>query len=401
MTPSSAEPAGARRAAALVATACVLQVAESFIPHPVPGVRLGLANIVTLVTLAELGFAAALEVALLRTVVASLVLGSFLTPGFLLSFFSAAASTAVMWALLSVSSRFPRWGFSIVGVSVAGAVAHNASQLGLAYLLLIRHSSIFYFAPWMAMSGLATGWLTALVAAEVLRRQSAFTRALPGMTGTAAPAPRRQYAAAVPAELKLVLACAALLAAVFLRHPLAFPALAAGLLAVMAATRLPAAEYASLLRRLRGLSWLAAVSFFFPLFFTPSGGELFRAGPFVFAPDGLLSGYVFAARILVMGWTGFLLNVYASPGELAAAIGRLCRPFGRLGFPAERTGAVIGLAWGELPAFTARARASASAAMARGGWRGAPLRWSVGLAAGVIAGMCVPGEEVNSETAAA
>jgi len=105
MTPSSADPSGARRSAALVATACVLQVAESFIPHPVPGVRLGLANIVTLVTLAELGFAAALEVALLRTVVASLVLGSFLTPGFLLSFFSAAASTAVMWVLLSVSAR--------------------------------------------------------------------------------------------------------------------------------------------------------------------------------------------------------------------------------------------------------------------------------------------------------
>ena len=394
MTPSSADPSGARRSAALVATACVLQVAESFIPHPVPGVRLGLANIVTLVTLAELGFAAALEVALLRTVVASLVLGSFLTPGFLLSFFSAAASTAVMWVLLSVSARFPGKGFSIVGVSVAGALAHNASQLGLAYLLLIRHESIFYFAPWLALSGLVTGWLTALVAAEVLRRPDAFSLALPGVA-------RRSYAPAVPAELKLALACAALLAAVFLRHPLAFPALGAGLLALMAATRLPAAEYASLLRKLRGLSWLAAVSFLFPLFFTPAGGDLVQAGPFEFARAGLLSGSVFAARILVMGWTGFLLNVYASPAELADAIGRLCRPFGRLGFPAERTGAVIGLAWGELPAFTARARAAAAAAVARGGWRGAPLRWSVGLAAGVIAGMCVPGEAVSAETAAA
>jgi len=399
MTQSSAEPSGARRAAALVAAACVLQVAESFIPHPVPGLRLGLANIVTLVTLAELGFAAALEVALLRTVVASLVLGSFLTPGFLLSFFSAAASTVVMWALLSVSTRFPRWGFSLAGVSVAGAVAHNASQLCLAYLLLIRHESIFYFAPWLALSSLATGWLTALVAAEVIRRTGSFSASLPAPAG--AKALRSSFAPGVPAEWKLLAAAAALLTAVFARHPLAFAALAAGLLALMAATRLPAAEYASLLRKFRGLTWLAAVSFFFPLFFTPAGGDLVQAGPFEFARSGLLSGCVFAARILVMGWTGFLLNIYASPAELAAAIARLCRPLGRFGFPAERTGAVIGLAWAELPAFSARARASASAAVARGGWRGAPLRWSVGLAAGVIAGMCVPGGAVNAETAAA
>ena len=398
MTPSSASPSsGARRTAALVAAACVLQVAESLIPHPVPGVRLGLANIVTLVTLAELGLGAALEVALLRTVVASLVLGSFLSPGFLLSFFSAAASTLVMWAFWRLSARFPSLGFSIVGVSVAGAVAHNASQLYLAYLLLVRHEGIFYFAPWLAVSGVVTGWLTALVAAEVLRRPGvSFSSSVPA---PAAAAPRPAFPGLAP-EWKIAGACALLLLAVFAREARAFGALALGLLALMAATRLPWPAYAGIFKRLRGLSWLALTAFAFPLLFTP-GDPLFSAGPVAIARDGLSAGLVLAARVLLMGWTGFLLNIYASPSDIAAGLARLGRPLARLGFPAERIGEVVAMAWGELPAFSARARAAVAAAVAAGGWRRGPLRWSVGLAAGVIAGMCVLGESAADAEAAA
>lgn len=404
MTPSYADPAGrdVRRSAALVAAACVLQVAESLIPHPVPGVRLGLANIVTLITLAELGFRAAMEVALLRTVVASLVLGSFLTPGFLLSFASAAASTVVMWALLRLSLRFPAWGFSLAGVSVAGAAAHNASQLYLAYLLLIRHESIFYFAPWLAVSGVITGWLTALVAAEVLRGTGgAFAASVPAL-----PAPGRRTGGApgpVRPEFKIAAACGLLLAAVFAREPRAFALLALCLLALMAATRLPARDYVRVFNKLRGLTWLALASLFFPLFFTPAygGGVLFAAGPVTISAAGLAAGAVLASRVLLMGWIGFLLNVYASPAEIAAGLAGLGRPFARFGFRPERTGAVIGLAWGEIPAFSARARAAAASALADGGWRGGPVRWSVGLAAGVVAGMCGAGVKPARTEAAA
>lgn len=399
MTPSYINPSGgARRAAALVAAACVLQVAESLIPHPVPGVRLGLANIVTLVTLAELGLGAAMEVALLRTVVASLVLGSFLTPGFLLSFFSAAASTVVMWAFWRLSARFSSLGFSIVGVSVAGAVAHNASQLYLAYLLLVRHEGIFYFAPWLAVSGVVTGWLTALVAAEVLRRPGgAFSSSVPAPAAAAAPRPA--FPGLAP-EWKIAAACALLLLAVFAREARAFGVLALGLLVLMAATRLPGPAYAGIFRRLRGLSWLALTAFAFPLLFTP-GDPLFPAWPAI-AREGLYAGLILAARVMLMGWIGFLLNVYASPSDIAAGLARLGRPLSRLGFPAERTGEVIAMAWGELPSFSARARTAVAAAVAAGGWRRGPLRWSVGLAAGVIAGMCaLGGTAADAEAAAA
>jgi heptaprenyl diphosphate synthase len=64
------------------AAAIVLTVAEAAIPLPLPGVKPGLANIVTLVVLARWGWREAVWVALLRVIVGSLVLGQFLAPGF-------------------------------------------------------------------------------------------------------------------------------------------------------------------------------------------------------------------------------------------------------------------------------------------------------------------------------
>jgi heptaprenyl diphosphate synthase len=64
----------------LVACASVLQILESLIPNPIPGVRLGLANMITLVALVDLGVGAAVEIAVLRTVCSSFILGTFFHP---------------------------------------------------------------------------------------------------------------------------------------------------------------------------------------------------------------------------------------------------------------------------------------------------------------------------------
>jgi heptaprenyl diphosphate synthase len=385
-----------RRAAALVATACVLQVAESLIPHPIPGVRLGLANMVTLVALVELGLTAALEVALLRTVVSSLVLGTFLTPGFILSFCSAAASTLVMWGLWRFSSRFPAWGLSLIGVSVASAVAHNASQLGLAYLLMVRHPGIFYFAPWLVISGVVMGWLTGLVAAEVVRGSCGnFAPSLPGLSDSR-PAPAAaaggSLAHRLAPEWKIAWAVAALALSVAAGSWRGFLLIGAGILTLMIATGLPFAQYRWMAKKMKGLAWLASISFFFPLLFTFGAGDiLFSAGPLEITRQGFASGSVFAMRIMVMGCIAFLLNIYSSPAEIAAGISKLGRPLGRFGFPADRIGAVISLSWGEIPAFTVRAREAVKAALSgqgRRSWRQGPLDWMVKLAAGVVAGMC-------------
>ena len=164
------ELCGRYQIALLVALSCVLQISESLIPHPIPGLRLGLANLVTLVALVRIGFRPALEIALLRTLVSALIMGTFMSPTFILSFCGAVVSTLVMGLLFQVSRYHRRLGFSILGISIVGALAHNMVQLYLAYLLLVHHSGIFVFFPWLCYGAVGMGWITGAVAAGVCRR---------------------------------------------------------------------------------------------------------------------------------------------------------------------------------------------------------------------------------------
>ncbi len=397
MTPLFTNPNPARgrdiyRIASLVAIACVLQIAESLIPNPIPGVRLGLANMITLVTMADLGFASAMEVAVLRTVVSSLVLGSFLTPGFMLSFFSAVASTGVMWVFLRFSVTFPAWGFSLIGISIASAVAHNATQLFLAYFLMIRHKSIFYFAPWLVISGVLMGWFTGLVAAEVLKRlkkDGARDRVpVSPVHSQSSASAGKSFMRRLAPEWKIAGAMSIICYILFINNWLSFLPVAAGLLIFTLSARLSPGEYLDVLRKFRSISSLAAASFLFPaLFGSLDGGVmLFSAGPVGITAGGLTNGAFFASRIMLMAWTGFLLNLCALPEEIAEGIRRLGRPFKFLGLPVERFAVIISISWSQIPALSARAQAVITGSFA-GGWRMRSPGRVVGLLAGIVSAM--------------
>ena len=85
-----------------VAIASIMQISESLIPHPIPGIRFGLANMVTLTILANYTFLIALEVAILRTIVSSFIIGTFMSPAFVLSFSAALTSTLSMGILYRI-----------------------------------------------------------------------------------------------------------------------------------------------------------------------------------------------------------------------------------------------------------------------------------------------------------
>ncbi len=139
----------------LIALSIVLRGVEALIPNPLPWLRIGLANIMTLLAIMLFGLKAGLLLTVLRTLMSSLLFGSFLSPTFFLSFFAGIASTLAMGAAL-------RWGgalFSPVGVSVLGGVVHNFAQLIVAYALIIRQIEIFYLFPPLALLGIATGFL--------------------------------------------------------------------------------------------------------------------------------------------------------------------------------------------------------------------------------------------------
>jgi len=152
------------RIARYAAAAIALTVVEAAIPTPLPGVKPGLANIVTLVVLARYGWADAVWVTLLRVVAGSLMLGQFLAPGF---FLSLAGSVASLAALGLVRHLPGRW-FGTVSWSLAAAFAHIAGQLVVARLWLVPHDGIFYLVPIFAAAALVFGLGNGLAAAKLM-----------------------------------------------------------------------------------------------------------------------------------------------------------------------------------------------------------------------------------------
>ncbi|HHY06457.1 MAG TPA: Gx transporter family protein [Clostridia bacterium] len=132
-------------------------------PLPLPGVKLGLANIVTLLVLYLYGLKEGLVVSLFRVLFVSLLGGTFLAVGFWLSFSGAVLSTLVMAGLIKYVSAL-----SIIGVSMAGAVSHNVGQL-LAASFLIQTPYIFYYLPFLLLAGIPTGLVTGYLARLLLR----------------------------------------------------------------------------------------------------------------------------------------------------------------------------------------------------------------------------------------
>ncbi len=116
------------------ALALMIHIIEAPLPRPLPWVKLGLSNTVALVLIHLMGATEALAVTFLRTVVGALVLGTFMSPSFVLSFVGGLTSTALMAVIYRY--LYPRVTF--IGISVLGALTHNTSQLLVAYLLFFN-----------------------------------------------------------------------------------------------------------------------------------------------------------------------------------------------------------------------------------------------------------------------
>jgi len=152
------------RIARMAAVALGLTVLENAIPSPLPGVKPGLANIVTLIVLARYGWRVAAWVSLLRVVAGSLLFGNFLAPGFFLGLFGAACSLAI----LALSQHLPQRWFGPVTHSVLAAFAHITGQMLVVYLWLIPHAGIAYLIPIFATAALVFGTVNGLIAARFM-----------------------------------------------------------------------------------------------------------------------------------------------------------------------------------------------------------------------------------------
>ncbi len=147
----------------LTALALILSWLEAQIPafFAVPGVKLGLPNLVIVFALYRLRPATAAAISLLRVALVALLFGSALSLAY------SAAGAVLSFAVMLLLKRSGRFGCT--GVSVAGAVAHNLAQIAAAALLLETPSLAWYF-PVLCVSGTAAGVCIGLLAALLVKR---------------------------------------------------------------------------------------------------------------------------------------------------------------------------------------------------------------------------------------
>ena len=364
------------RLAVLVACASVLQVAESLLPHPLPGVRIGLANIITIVAIAELGFKSALELAVLRTLVSSLVLGTFLAPAFVLSFAGGLASAVVMVAAYALARRLPGLGF--IGISVAGAVSHILAQIGLVYLLFVHSAGVLWLAPWLVLSAVATGILTGLVAVQALRNLERGDEGLgAGDEGRGTMdwgrGTRDQESVAVGplARVRPEFKVAAVVAIALPVVIFGWPSLYAGvfLLLVLFGV-IGRVRPAALLGGLRRAWSLILLAFLVPALTSGWGRIVVQLGPLRITETGLGEGGLFAARLLILLFATRLLALTSTPADVAAGLARLLSPLRRFGFDPDAIGQALGLSWAFFPVLWRGALESVRSNRARRGWFG-------------------------------
>lgn len=148
----------------LTAGAIVISILESFIPSVgVPGVKLGLANIVILIILYEIGVKEAILVDLCRVFLVGLLRGTLISMGFLMSLSGAVLSLGIMILLYLIVKKF-----SIVGVSVIGSVLHVTGQIAIA-MAFLGTVYVVYYLPIIMISAIITGVFVGFVSKLVIK----------------------------------------------------------------------------------------------------------------------------------------------------------------------------------------------------------------------------------------
>jgi heptaprenyl diphosphate synthase len=145
--------------AVMVCLAVAVNALENAAPIPLPWVRLGLANAVTLLVMVLYGFPEALLVSVARVLLGALVAGGLLGPAFPLSIGGALAAVLIMGLLARAGA------FSVYGLSAAGAFAHTLTQFALLHILMAGGGPVMSLAPPFLLlslpAGFFTGWLVA------------------------------------------------------------------------------------------------------------------------------------------------------------------------------------------------------------------------------------------------
>lgn len=145
------------------ALALIFSYVETLIPFNfgIPGVKLGLANLIVVIALYKMKLPETYLLSVVRVLLNGFIFGNYFS--IIYSLAGGILSLSVM-ALLK-----KKGGFSILGISMAGGVMHNIGQLLIA-MLIVETFSVVYYVPVLLISGLLTGFAIGVVSGEMLKR---------------------------------------------------------------------------------------------------------------------------------------------------------------------------------------------------------------------------------------
>jgi len=145
------------------ALALIFSYVETLIPiqFGIPGVKLGLANLIIVIALYRMKLSEAYLLSIVRVLLAGFIFGNYFS--IIYSLAGGILSLTVM-ALLR-----KKGGFSVIGVSIAGGVFHNIGQLIVASVI-VETFSVMYYVPVLLIAGLVTGLLIGIASDGMLKR---------------------------------------------------------------------------------------------------------------------------------------------------------------------------------------------------------------------------------------
>lgn len=152
------------RLSMLLALSIVLSIIESMIPLlngiMIPGLKLGLANIIIVFILYTYGVKEALYVSLLRV----LLVGLLRTGLFNITFFFSLSGAIISLLFMFGLKKFP---FSILGVSVVGSLGHSLGQV-ITAIIFLNNINLLYYLPWLLLFSIPTGICVGLLASKLI-----------------------------------------------------------------------------------------------------------------------------------------------------------------------------------------------------------------------------------------
>lgn len=151
------------RLSMLIALSVIINILESFIPLNIaPGFKIGLANVVHLFVLYKYSFKDTLYVAIMRIILVGILFSGLFSVSFFLSLGGALLSTVMMFFAKKIKI------FSIIGVSIVGAVSHNIGQVLVGMFFI--NFNILYSLPYLLLFALPMGIVVGFISKTIIER---------------------------------------------------------------------------------------------------------------------------------------------------------------------------------------------------------------------------------------